>query len=275
MGSGGESNWKFRVVAFGCWLGLTLPLVWICRAGLDALPLPGLEGAAGTWLRWSFAVGLVVADSILVMAWMDRPRWYYLAGVACVLALAIGLESANIESGLRQESGQVASAIALQAEAERALLDQREMVRQAEDRVASAVATKPIWLSDGDKTNDGTLIESEGILAARKNGLAEAETKYREAIGQKANQQAEEHPLASAQARQWIVALGLTVIKALCWALCAVFHAVGPVAPSSLGGVLAPATVSPNTRRKRQAPSFTSGTSKGGFVAGMVAKLRQ
>lgn len=277
MGRGEQSSSWFRWVAGLCWVGLSLPLVWICHAGLMALPLPGLDGDVGVSLKWAFAAGLVAADSVLVLAWLHKARWYFLAGVACVVALSVAMEAANIESGLRLAESSAAGSAAL-LETRRAeegrLMGQ---IAEAEAEVAKAIATQSLWANDGDKTNDGMLLEAEALLRMKREAFQPLSGRADEQIVNAAESAAKIHPLAEIPFRAWIVSGGLIVVKCLCWALCTVLHAPALArVPEAPGVPVGSPVASPGgARRKRAVPAFKGGAIKGGFVAGMVEKLRR
>ena len=149
-------------------------------------------------------------------------------------------------------------------------------VREAEAQLARAMATKSVWSNDGDNTNDGQLIEAEAVLKLRRDALDGAVMDMRTGIAHGADLSSREHPLADVPFRGWIVSAGLVVVKALCWALCSVVHGRAPVESTpALPVPSAPPALPAGARRKRVAPSFNGGASKGGFVAGMVEKLRR
>ena len=152
----------------------------------------------------------------------------------------------------------------------------RRALDDARGIVAKAYATRPIWERDGDKTNDGTLVEAEHIERLRAADLAAAETAYDLALRQKERVAASRHPLAEKDARTFFVCAGLLIIKALCWALCSIFHAApsaqrggGSLVPSG-GAVILP----PLAPVKAVSPAFKARKGARGVVAGIVSRMR-
>lgn len=262
-----------RWLAGLCWLLLSLPLIWICRAGLEALPVPGMDGEWGKWLRWGFSIGLTVADSVLILAWMATGQRLLLLGVCGVVAVSLALEALNIESGLKSADGVTSESAAIEAAAKARTETARAALDKARVTVARAHATRGVWERDGDKANDGTLVEAEHIQNQCADDLAAAETAYDLALREKERMAANRHPLAEKDSRTFFVCGGLLIIKALCWALCSVLH--GPVrpggAPLPSGGMV---ILPPLAPIRAGAPAFKPRKSARGVVAGIVSRMR-
>lgn len=207
---------------------LAAPLVFICKAGLDAFPLPGL-GPGIAWadpLKWGFAVGLCAADSVLFVAWLKSRNHALIAGVAAVVALSVGLEALNIKAGLRSNAGAAAVAGSSKDRAQDELSSARAAVADAERELSRWVQTKAVWTNDGDPGNDGAQDAARLVLEDRRKAEAELRAAFELSAAMAERAAVEVHPLAEGGGWGQVLA-GLAIVKVLALFLSYVVHGGG------------------------------------------------